>query len=81
MARVAASCRFPPILPSSLCPHRAPARTTLPLAARPPVSRDTGRAAAGRAGSFCSGKNAPAWRQEILQLQLTTQVGCGGWPA
>ena len=40
--------RNPPILSSSLCPHRA---------ARPHMSCDTGRAAAGRAGSFNSGKN------------------------
>jgi hypothetical protein len=47
--------RFPPILSSSLWTRRAPTRRRLPS----PLSRDTGRrrAAAGRAGSFNSGKN------------------------
>ncbi len=44
--------RFPPILSSSLWTHRAPTRR-LPS----PMSRDTGRAATGRDGSFNSGKN------------------------
>ena len=43
--------RIPPIS------SRRSVRTALPPAARPPMSRDTGRAAAGRAGSFNSGKN------------------------
>ncbi len=43
---------FPPILSSSPWMHRAPTRRLLP-----PMSRDTGRAAADRAGSFNSGKN------------------------
>jgi hypothetical protein len=38
------------------CPRRS-VRTALPPAASPPMSCDTGRAAAGRAGSFNSGKN------------------------
>ena len=38
------------------CPRRS-VRTALPPAAGPPASCDTGRAAAGRAGSFNSGKN------------------------
>ena len=38
------------------CPRRS-VRTALPPAASPPTSCDTGRAAAGRAGSFNSGKN------------------------
>ena len=38
------------------CPRRS-VRTALPPAASSPMSCDTGRAAAGRAGSFNSGKN------------------------
>ena len=38
------------------CPRRS-VRTALPPAASPPMSCDTGRVAAGQAGSFNSGKN------------------------
>ena len=44
------------------CPRRS-VRTALPPAASPPMSCDTGRAAAGRAGSFNSGKNQ-IWRMK-----------------
>ncbi len=60
-------------LVSSLCPHRAPA------AACPPMSRDRGRAAAGRAGSFNSGKNdSEASLVRIVYFQMNR---CGRWRA
>ncbi len=55
---------FRPILSSSLCPHRAPARR---LPARV-VRRRPGRAAAGRAGSFHSGKNGHNNGQSIAAM-------------
>ena len=50
------------------CPRRS-GRTALPPAACPPVSRDSGRAAAGRAGSFNSGKN-------LFGFNFETQTSC-----
>ena len=53
------------------CPRRS-VRTALPPAASSPMSCDTGRAAAGRAGSFNSGKNAR--RVDNLTSRLSHQI-------
>ena len=60
---------FPPISPLSLCPHRAPARRR---PARVVRHRGTGRAAAGRAGSFNSAKN-------VNVLSGIERTGPPGW--
>ena len=73
--------RNPPILSSSLCPHRA---------ARPHMSCDTGRAAAGRAGSFNSERTIPffpKWRSvgpepgRTLFFRIVRTGPPGGGPA